>query len=54
MIFTLGGMVFEYDEQKNQINIKKHGMPGIYHQYDGQMTDGELDQLLYGYQVVAV
>ena len=25
--FTLGGMVFEYDEQKNQINIKKHGIP---------------------------
>lgn len=25
--FTLGGMVFEYDEEKNQINIKKHGIP---------------------------
>lgn len=27
VIFTLGGMVFEYDELKNQINIKKHGIP---------------------------
>lgn len=24
--FTLGGMIFEYDEQKNQINIEKHGI----------------------------
>ena len=24
--FSLGGMAFEYDEQKNQINIKKHGI----------------------------
>lgn len=24
--FMLGGMVFEYDEQKNQANIKKHGI----------------------------
>ena len=24
--FTLGGLAFEYDEQKNQINIKKHGI----------------------------
>lgn len=24
--FTLGGMVFEYDEEKNQKNIKKHGI----------------------------
>ena len=24
--FTLGGMAFEYDEQKNQTNIRKHGL----------------------------
>lgn len=24
--FTLGGMHFEYDEQKNAVNIKKHGV----------------------------
>ena len=24
--FTFGGLAFEYDEQKNQINIKKHGI----------------------------
>ena len=24
--FTLGGMAFEYDEQKNQTNIRKHGI----------------------------
>lgn len=24
--FSLGGMAFEYDEEKNQINIKKHGI----------------------------
>ena len=24
--FILGGMVFEYDEEKNRINIKKHGI----------------------------
>ena len=23
--FSLGGMAFEYDDNKNQINIKKHG-----------------------------
>ena len=22
----MGGMAFEYDEQKNQINIRKHGL----------------------------
>lgn len=26
MSFTMGGMAFEYDEQKNQINIRKHGL----------------------------
>lgn len=24
--FTMGGMAFEYDEQKNQMNIRKHGI----------------------------
>ena len=24
--FSLGGMAFEYDEEKNHINIKKHGI----------------------------
>lgn len=24
--FTLGGMAFEYDEEKNQKNLKKHGI----------------------------
>ena len=24
--FSLGGMAFEYDDNKNQINIKKHGI----------------------------
>lgn len=24
--FTLGGMIFEYDEEKNQKNIQKHGI----------------------------
>ena len=24
--FSLGGMAFEYDEEKNRINIKKHGI----------------------------
>lgn len=24
--FTLGGLAFEYDEQKNQTNIRKHGI----------------------------
>ena len=43
--FTLGGMVFEYDEQKNQINIKKHGIPftaaaRVFFDYDRiEMTD---------------
>ena len=27
VVFTLGGMVFEYDEEKNKINIAKHGIP---------------------------
>ena len=26
MTFTLGNMVFEYDEEKNQKNIQKHGI----------------------------
>lgn len=25
--FTLGEMIFEYDEEKNQTNIRKHGIP---------------------------
>ena len=43
--FTLGGMVFEYDEHKNQINIKKHGIPftaaaRVFFDYDRiEMTD---------------
>lgn len=43
--FTLGGMMFEYDEQKNQINIKKHGIPftaaaRVFFDYDRiEMTD---------------
>ena len=24
--FTLGGMHFEYDEEKNRINLRKHGI----------------------------
>ena len=24
--FTLGGMLFEYDEEKNRVNIRKHGI----------------------------
>lgn len=24
--FSLGGMTFEYDDNKNKINIKKHGI----------------------------
>ena len=24
--FSLGGMIFEYDEKKNKINIEKHGI----------------------------
>ena len=24
--FTLGGMVFEYDEEKNRKNVQKHGI----------------------------
>ena len=27
VMFSLGDMVFEYDEEKNQKNIKKHGLP---------------------------
>lgn len=26
VVFTLGGMLFEYDEEKNRINIQKHGI----------------------------
>lgn len=26
VVFSLGGMVFEYDEEKNRANIKKHGI----------------------------
>ena len=26
VVFELGGMVFEYDEEKNRINIQKHGI----------------------------
>ena len=26
VVFELGGMTFEYDEEKNRINIKKHGI----------------------------
>ena len=26
VVFVLGGMTFEYDEEKNKINIKKHGI----------------------------
>ena len=43
--FTLGGMMFEYDEHKNQINIKKHGIPftaaaRVFFDYDRiEMTD---------------
>lgn len=43
--FALGGMVFEYDEQKNQINIQKHGIPftaaaRVFFDYDRiEMTD---------------
>ena len=25
--FKLGDMIFEYDEEKNRLNIKKHGIP---------------------------
>ena len=53
--FSLGGMMFEYDEQKNQINIKKHGIPftaaaRVFFDYDRiQMTDDEHseDELRY-------
>ena len=24
VVFTLAGMIFEYDEEKNQINLEKH------------------------------
>ena len=27
VMFSLGDMIFEYDEDKNQKNIKKHGLP---------------------------
>ena len=27
VMFSIGDMVFEYDEEKNQKNIKKHGLP---------------------------
>ena len=27
VIFQLGDMVFEYDEEKNKTNLKKHGLP---------------------------
>ena len=26
VVFVLGGMTFEYDEEKNKLNIKKHGI----------------------------
>ena len=26
VVFELGGMIFEYDEEKNKINIQKHGI----------------------------
>ena len=26
VMFSLGGMLFEYDEEKNRINIQKHGI----------------------------
>ena len=26
VLFSLGGMLFEYDEEKNRINIQKHGI----------------------------
>ena len=26
VMFSLGGMLFEYDEEKNQANIRKHGI----------------------------
>ena len=26
VVFVLGGMTFEYDEEKNRINIQKHGI----------------------------
>lgn len=26
VVFELGGMTFEYDEEKNRINIQKHGI----------------------------
>ena len=26
VMFSLGGMLFSYDEEKNQINIQKHGI----------------------------
>lgn len=41
-------------ENPDSLHDYHQRMPGIYHQYGGQMTDEELDQLLYGYQVVAV
>lgn len=47
VIFTLGDMTFAYDEQKNQTNIRKHGIPftvaaRVFFDYDRiEMTDDE-------------
>lgn len=45
--FTLGGMYFEYDEEKNRSNIKKHGISfrnaaRVFFDYDRiELFDGE-------------
>lgn len=50
--FSLGGMAFEYDDNKNQINIKKHGISS----YNDYIADHQMNMFedFIGYQGSAV
>lgn len=58
VIFELGGMVFEYDEEKNRINIQKHGISfrsaaRVFFDYDRiEMYDEENSQVEDRYDTI--
>jgi len=58
VVFELGGMVFEYDEEKNRINIQKHGISfrsaaRVFFDYDRiEMYDEENSQVEDRYDTI--
>ncbi len=58
VVFELGGMTFEYDEEKNRINIQKHGISfrsaaRVFFDYDRiEMYDEENSQYEERYDTI--